>query len=331
MVLDGLRDAVVVTDEQGEIRYVNAAAEELLGWPQGSLVGRPVFDLVPESLSAAVGEDYGAFVRSQAYDLVGRRLDAVIKRADGTDVDTELVISIFDHPLAGRVVVGILRPRDEKKLQRWSELTSELLEILADAPIDEPPAERLLSTLGRRLDWDVTTLWALTADQRAGLPARVDAHARASRPPSRRRRRQIPPAGARASPAGSWTTANRSWVPDLASDQRFVTDALAQGRAAERLRLPGPLPRRLRRDRQDAEPPPARARLLGGRAHGRGRRPPGRAPARVGPGDRAPAPGRGAPRGPAPQRVPPPGDPGALRGRRLPRDGRAPGPGLGAR
>ena len=120
---------------------------------------------MPDSLTAAVGDDYGAFVRSQASNLVGRPLDVDIKRADGTDVRTELVISIFDHPLAGPVVVGIIRPRDEKKLQRWSELTSELLEILADAPVDEPPAERILSTLGRRLDWDVTTLWALSADQ----------------------------------------------------------------------------------------------------------------------------------------------------------------------
>ena len=32
---------------QGVIRYVNAAAEDLLGWPRGGLVGRPVFDLVP--------------------------------------------------------------------------------------------------------------------------------------------------------------------------------------------------------------------------------------------------------------------------------------------
>ena len=97
-VLDGLRDAVVATDEQGEIRYVNTAAEDLLGWPRGSLVGRPVFDLVPESLTATLGVDFGEFVRSRAGELVGRRLDAVIKRADGTDVDTELVISIFDHP-----------------------------------------------------------------------------------------------------------------------------------------------------------------------------------------------------------------------------------------
>ena len=212
-MLDGLRDAVVATDDEGMIRYVNTAAEDLLGWPRGALVGRPVFDLVPDSLTATVGDDYGAFVRSQASNLVGRPLDVDIKRADGTDVRTELVISIFDHPLAGPVVVGILRPRDEKKLQRWSELTSELLEILADAPIDEPPAERLLSTLGRRLDWDVTTLWALSADQRAGLPARVDTHARALRPPSPWRRRPIRPAAATASPAGSWSTTSPCGSP----------------------------------------------------------------------------------------------------------------------
>ena len=144
-------------------------------------------------------------MRSQASNLVGRPLDVDIKRADGTDVRTELVISIFDHPLAGPVVVGIIRPRDEKKLQRWSELTSELLEILADAPIDEPPAERILSTLGRRLDWDVTTLWALSAGQRARLPTRVDAHPehRAGLHPgeggrSDQRQRGPPPLGPRA-------------------------------------------------------------------------------------------------------------------------------------
>jgi len=37
-VLDGLRDAIVATDERGQIRYANIAAEDLMGWPHGSLV-----------------------------------------------------------------------------------------------------------------------------------------------------------------------------------------------------------------------------------------------------------------------------------------------------
>ncbi len=226
-VLDGLRDAVVATDEGGVIRYVNAAAEELMGWPHGALVGRPVFDLVPESLTAMLGDDFGAFVRSQAQDLIGRRLDAIIKRADGSDVHTELVISVFDHPLAGRVVVGIFRPRDEKKLQRWSELTSELLEILADAPIDEPPAERLLSTLGRRLDWDVTTLWALSANEEL-VCRHVWTRSPSVAPAFTQEKAADPTSGSQGLPRWVIEHGEPLWVPDLATDRRFVTDALVR-------------------------------------------------------------------------------------------------------
>ena len=116
---------------------------------------------------------------------------------------------MFDHPLAGRVVAGIFRPRDDRRLQRWSELTSELLEILADAPIDDPTAERLLSTLGRRLDWDVTTLWALSANQEL-VCRRVWTRTPVIAPAFARRRRPTRPAAARDCRAGSSSTANRS-------------------------------------------------------------------------------------------------------------------------
>jgi PAS domain S-box-containing protein len=226
-VLDGLRDAVVATDEQGQIRYANTAAEDLLGWPRGSLIGRPVFDLAPDSLTATLGVDFGTFVRSRAGELVGRRLDAVIRRADGTDVKTELVISIFDHPLAGRVVVGILRPRDEEKMQRWSELTSELLEILADAPIDEPPAERLLSTLGRRLEWDVTTLWALSANHEL-VCRHVWTRTPTIAPAFAREKAADPTSGSEGLPRWVVEHGEPLWVPDLMGDRRFTTDSLAE-------------------------------------------------------------------------------------------------------
>ena len=174
-----------------------------------------------------MGEDYGAFVRTQAADLVGRPLDADVKRADGTDVRTELVISIFDHPLAGPVVVGILRARDDKKLQRWSELTSELLEILADASIDEPPAERLLSTLGRRLDWDVTTLWALTAEREL-ICRHVWTRTPTIAPAFALEKEGDPTSGSKGLPRWVMEHDEPLWVPDLMADQRFVTDSLME-------------------------------------------------------------------------------------------------------
>jgi PAS domain S-box-containing protein len=227
VVLEGLRDAVVATDDVGTILYVNKAGEDLLGWPHGALFGRPVFDLVPDSLTAAVGEDYGAFVRSQASHLVGRPLDVDIKRVDGTDVRTELVISIFEHPIAGPVVVGIIRPRDERKLQRWSELTSELLEIVADGTTDEAPAERILSTLGRRLDWDVTTLWALSPDREL-VCRHVWTRSPNIAPAFAQDKAADPTSGSAGLPQWVFEHGEPLWVADLKADQRFATDALGQ-------------------------------------------------------------------------------------------------------
>ena len=163
-LLDALRDAVLATDRLGKIVYVNAAAEELMGWPEGSLTGRSVLDIVPESSAETLKDGFEHFMQTEAVGLLGQRVPAMIRRADGSEVDTELVLSMFDHESSGPVMVGIYRAHDNRKLQRWSELTSELLEILEDAPLDDPPAERLLSTLGRRLGWDVTALWTVTSN-----------------------------------------------------------------------------------------------------------------------------------------------------------------------
>jgi GAF domain-containing protein len=134
---------------------------------------------------------------------------------------------MFDHPYAGRVVVGIFRPREDQNLQRWSQLTSELLEILADAPIDDPPAERVLSTLGRRLDWDVTTMWAVGAGESLMCrhlwrhsPDIARAFALEKETDPRRGSEGLP----------RWVVEHEEplWLPDLAADRRFVTPALVR-------------------------------------------------------------------------------------------------------
>ncbi len=226
-VLDGLQDAIVAADEHGEIRYVNVAAEELLGWPHGSLIGRSALDLVPDFMSDTLREGFRPFFDSQAESLLGRRLPAVINRADGSEVHTELVLSMFDHPLAGRVVVGIFRARDDRRLQRWSELTSELLVILADAPIDDPPAERLLSTLGRRLDWDVTTLWALTVNQQL-VCRQVWTRSPSIAPAFADEKAADPTSGSEGIPRWVIEHGEPLWVPELLHDSRFKTDALVK-------------------------------------------------------------------------------------------------------
>ncbi|HVT42069.1 MAG TPA: GAF domain-containing protein, partial [Acidimicrobiales bacterium] len=226
-VLDGLRDAVIATDVHGEIHYANAAAEELTGWRNQSLLGRSALDIVPDALTGPFRGGFANFVASQGEELLGQRLSAVMKCADGTEMDTELVLSIFDHPMVGRIVVGVFRPRDDRQLQRWSELTTELLEILADAPAEDPPAERLLSTLGRRLDWDVTTLWALSATHELAC-RQVWTRTPTIAPAFAKEKAADPTSGSEGLPRWVIEHGEPIWVPDLQHDPRFVTDALVR-------------------------------------------------------------------------------------------------------
>jgi PAS domain S-box-containing protein len=225
-VLDCLNDGVIATDEHGVIHYANVAAEDLLGWPRGTLRGRSGLELVP-AMSSPSEDDFTAFMRTQAEELAGRRLPAVVKRAEGSEIHVEVVLSIFDHPSAGHVVVGIFRRRDERRMQRWSELTGELLQLLADAPIDDPPAERLLATLGRRLDWDVTTLWTL--GRRGRLVCRhVWTRTPRVAPSFAREKAADATSGSEGLPRWVLEHGEPVWLADLAQDQQFAGDGLAR-------------------------------------------------------------------------------------------------------
>ena len=78
VTLTSCTDAVVATDPQGHVRFVNPAAELLIGRTEDELIGRPVQDAVP-----LVGESEGAV----AHPLLG-----VLKQQGGTLGYRELML-----------------------------------------------------------------------------------------------------------------------------------------------------------------------------------------------------------------------------------------------
>ncbi len=224
-VMDELHDAIVATDVHGRIHYINPAGERLLGWPADELTGQSALKLVPESMLSYLSAGFESFVGDRAMKLTGQPLGAIIRRHDGSEMPTQLVLSIFDHPAAGRVVVGVFRPEADQRLERWSQLTTELIELLAGASVANPPAERLLSTIGKNLGWDVTTLWTLTTPH--GLKCRhVWTRSPDVAPAFVEEKTKDPTNGWRGLPQWVYEHAEPIWIPDLLSDNRFVTDAV---------------------------------------------------------------------------------------------------------
>ncbi|MDX6197577.1 MAG: hypothetical protein QOJ79_728 [Actinomycetota bacterium] len=115
-----LGEGVVALDEKGIVTFANPAAEQLLGWRRGELVGREIAESVdPEG--RGVGVDNAEWVhlpRLRAGETL--RIDEhVVTRSDGTPLDVALTASpvLRDGGVVGAVVV-LRDVRDRKALER---------------------------------------------------------------------------------------------------------------------------------------------------------------------------------------------------------------------
>lgn len=110
-VLDGLPDAVIAADGAGMIRYVNAAAERLLGWDAAELVGRPLGAIQPPHLRDACLAGVRHYRASGQSDVVGRTVRLPAVRRDGTEIDVDLALATIGEPErdGGLLFVATLR------------------------------------------------------------------------------------------------------------------------------------------------------------------------------------------------------------------------------
>jgi PAS domain S-box-containing protein len=125
-VIDRLADAVVAA--RGEvIVYVNNAAEKMLGWPRGELVGQPLVTIVPERLRAAHLAGVARYRATRVPRLLGKPVRVPALARDGTEVDIELTISaLVDTNGADFFVASMRDLRDRVELERQLALAERL-------------------------------------------------------------------------------------------------------------------------------------------------------------------------------------------------------------
>jgi PAS domain S-box-containing protein len=82
-LLDGLPEALVVTDTQGIIRYWNDAAERLFGHPRGEALGATLDLLMPERFKAAHDAGFARAVATGELRVGGRVMRTRAMHKDG--------------------------------------------------------------------------------------------------------------------------------------------------------------------------------------------------------------------------------------------------------
>jgi PAS domain S-box-containing protein len=171
VLFDAVDDAVIASDDEGMVVYANRAGHRMLGWPAGTLIGRPVSDLVPEGLHVWTEQTFGEFVDSAVAPLEFRPVEVTLVARDGRRVPVEISINLIQLSEDRIVVLGVLRPQgDRSRLTRWEEIARALLDSLTVEGVE--PERFLLQQLAQRLGWDIALFWTFEEGQGPALQFR---------------------------------------------------------------------------------------------------------------------------------------------------------------
>lgn len=237
-VLDALRDAVVVGDDQNRVAYANAAAELLLGWTREELCGQRLTVLVPERLREQHIAGYTRYLLTGEARLIGRPVRVPALHRDGHEIEIELTLGKLQVPGGRPLFAASMRDvSDRPDWQRHASLpaamaASDAVDRLlgfrsTGAPLLQGDVARsILEAVGSQLGWQVAGLWrvepAADADESEVLrcrelwaedPQRAAAFTEASL------HRTF--AHGLGLPGRVWESGEPEWVVDVVADPNF--------------------------------------------------------------------------------------------------------------
>ena len=134
--LASIGDAVMLTDPEGRVTYLNPVAQELTGWSEADAVGQPlpeVFKIVNEESRKSVENPVDKVLQLGA--VVGLANHTLLLRRDGTEIsidDSAAPIRREGQPLFG-VVLVFRDATEQRRAQETSARLAAIVEFAADA------------------------------------------------------------------------------------------------------------------------------------------------------------------------------------------------------
>jgi len=151
-LLESLAEGVVIIDNSGTILLVNAYAEQMFGYPNGDLVGKPHAVLIPERFRKVHEEHQANFFAGPRIRPMGLLLDLAGLRRDGSELPLEICLSFLETVNGVLVLAFIsditLRKELETRLRESEELFHIQVECVKDYAI------YMVDTNGIILNWN---------------------------------------------------------------------------------------------------------------------------------------------------------------------------------
>jgi two-component system cell cycle sensor histidine kinase/response regulator CckA len=130
-------DAIILMDDQGQISYWNPAAEKMFGYTAEEALGRDLHRfLAPEEYHEAYQRGFVAFKDRGTGPVVGRTLEFVAKKKDGSPLPIEIstsAINVKDQWHAAGIIRDITeRKQAEQSLRESEEKYRNILESIEE-------------------------------------------------------------------------------------------------------------------------------------------------------------------------------------------------------
>ncbi|MFI1470049.1 PAS domain S-box protein [Streptomyces wuyuanensis] len=154
-LLEAAPDAMVIVDDGGTIRLVNAQTEALFGYRRDELLGRPVEILVPHRFRDHHAAHRDGYTDNRQVRPMGAGLELHGLRKDGTEFPVEISLSPLETA-DGLLVSAAVRDVSERKAaeERFQALYEQQRHValtLQRSLMGTPPAVRGLETASRYL------------------------------------------------------------------------------------------------------------------------------------------------------------------------------------
>ncbi|MGI4976116.1 MAG: putative bifunctional diguanylate cyclase/phosphodiesterase, partial [Janthinobacterium lividum] len=131
-------DGIICADSQGLVTFWNAAAERMFGHPAATVIGRDLELIVPPRMRGGHHGGLARVVSGGTPRLVGRLVEVMAQRADGSEVAVELSLSMW-HEEGAASFGAILRDITERRINE-----DRLFRLAHHDPLTELPNRLVL-------------------------------------------------------------------------------------------------------------------------------------------------------------------------------------------
>ena len=219
-VFDASLDAIVTVNHEGRILEFNAAAEQIFGLSRVEACDRLLVDtIIPERFRDPHRQGMRRYLETGKAVVLGRRIDMMALRADGSEFPIELAIVRVPNQ-EPPIFTGFIRDLTERRrLERRRTASYKVGSLLATSNALDDVAPALLAALCEAFDAASAALWIVDADWLRCLrtfhasPDGIDAFERISS--GMRFARGI------GLPGRIWQTGRVHWVADVLDDNNL--------------------------------------------------------------------------------------------------------------